>query len=237
VRVLIVEDSSRLRESLAEGLREAGMAVDAVADGRQGLIHAQTTEYDAIILDWMLPEMDGLAVLKRLREKRVCTPVLMLTAKDTVDDKVAGLSCGADDYLIKPFAFAELLARVRGLARRGHGQKSAAVRVGPLTIDTCAKSARVGQRGPVLNLTPREYALLEYLAMRCGTPVTRIELEEHLYDEQSLVFSNAIDSAVAALRAKLDAAGCPPLIHTRRKVGYVLSEDAAPSSSAGRGRA
>lgn len=226
MRVLVVEDSLRLRESLAEGLRDAGLAVDAVADGKQGLIHAQTSDYDVIVLDWMLPEIDGLTVLGRLRAKGVQTHVLMLTAKDTTDDKVRGLSAGADDYLVKPFALAELIARVRSLARRRHGDKSPVLRVGPLSIDTNAKSARINVRGTTatLDLTRREYALLEYLAYRKGKPVPRAELEEHLYDDRSQVMSNAIDSAVYAIRTKLDAAGAPPLIRTRRKVGYVLEE-------------
>lgn len=236
MRILIVEDSSVLRDSLAQGLREAGYAVDAVADGKRGLIHARTTDYDVIVLDWMLPEMDGLAVLAALRAKNIRAAVLMLTAKDTVDDKVRGLSTGADDYLVKPFAFKELLARVKALTRRRHGERSPVIRIGTLTIDTSAKTASITRgvpgRGGVafpVDLSPREFALLEYLAMRQGQAVTRAEIEEHLYDDRSQVFSNAVDSAVAALRGKLDAAGggsCPPLIHTKRKVGYVLRADA-----------
>lgn len=229
MRILIVEDSAVLRDSLAQGLREAGYAVDAVADGKRGLIHARTTDYDVIVLDWMLPEMDGLSVLAALREKNVGAAVLMLTAKDTVDDKVRGLTSGADDYLVKPFAFKELLARVKALTRRRHGERSPIVRIGPLSIDTAAKAASVaradGAAVPVA-LSPREYALLEFLALRQGKATTRAEIEEHIYDDRSQVFSNAVDSAVAALRGKLDAAGCPPLIHTKRKVGYLLSERA-----------
>ena len=230
MRVLVVEDSDVLRRSLAQGLREAGCAVDAVADGKRGLLHAQTTDYDVIVLDWMLPEMDGLTVLTHIRERDIPAAVLMLTAKDTTEEKVAGLTSGADDYLVKPFAFAELLARIKSLARRRHGQRSTTVRVGPLSIDTAAMSAEIqlkGSSAALLDLTPREYALLEYLALQCGKPVSRAELEEHIYDDQSQVFSNAIDSAIAALRRKLDAAGSPPLIHTRRKVGYVLREEVA----------
>lgn len=253
MRILIVEDSAVLRDSLAQGLREAGYAVDAVADGKRGLIHAQTTDYDVIVLDWMLTEMDGVTMLSRYRawasEKKIAdgggvvgvggAAVLMLTARDTLDDKVRGLSTGADDYLVKPFAFKELLARVQAMTRRRHGQRSPIVRIGPLTIDTAAKTAhmtrgsgmcdagtRDGASIPV-DLSPREYALLAYLAAHAGKPVSRAQLEEHLYDDRSQVFSNAIDSAVAALRGKLSAAagggpGCAELIHTRRKVGYVL---------------
>ena len=145
MRILIVEDSAVLRDSLAQGLREAGYAVDAVADGKRGLIYAQTTDYDVIVLDWMLPEMDGLTVLAKIREKRIPAAILMLTAKDTLDDKVRGLTTGADDYLVKPFAFKELLARVQALTRRRHGERSPVVRIGPLTIDTSAKTAHVAR--------------------------------------------------------------------------------------------
>lgn len=222
MRVLIVEDSVVIRESIAQALRETGYAVDIVGDGRRGLIHARTSEYDAIVLDVGLPEMDGLSVLRAMREKSVRVPVLMLTARDGVDDRVLGLSTGADDYLVKPFAMAELRARIEALIRRSKGSASPVLRVGPLAIDVSTKTVRVGEGGPI-ELAPREYALLEYLAHRAGKPVPRHELEEHLYDQYSQVQSNAVDSAVCALRAKLDAAGCPALIKTRRKVGYVLN--------------
>jgi DNA-binding response OmpR family regulator len=176
----------------------------------------------------MLPLLDGLSVLKSLREKGVGAAVLILTARDAVEDRVLGLRSGADDYLVKPFAFAELLARVQALARRTHGVRSATIRVGPLEIDTGGKCVRLLSKDRrALDLAPREYALLEYLAHRAGRPVTRSELEEHLYDERSQVLSNAVDAAIYALRGKLEAAGCPPLIRTRRKVGYVLSEEPA----------
>jgi two-component system copper resistance phosphate regulon response regulator CusR len=207
---------------LAQGLREAGHAVDAVADGKRGLIHAQTTDYDVIVLDWMLPEIDGLTVLFRIREKGVGAAVIMLTAKDALDDKVLALTHGADDYLVKPFAFKELLARVHALGRRRHGQLAPVIRVGPLSIDSSTKTAAV--RNQPLTLAPREYALLEYLALRLGRPVSRRELEEHLYDDRSQILSNAIDATVYSLRTAMKAAGCPPLIHTRRKLGYVLQD-------------
>jgi len=225
VRILIVEDSTNIRESVAQALREAGYAVDAVGDGRQGFIYVQTTEYDVAILDLGLPEMDGLTVLRRMREKGIATPVLVLTARDAIDDRVLGLRSGADDYLVKPFALAELLARVAVLVRRPHGVRSSALRFGPLSIDTVTRTATVNDRA-TLDLSPREYRVLEYLALRAGKPVTRMELEDHVYDERSQVMSNAIDSAICALRAKLDAAGCHDLIRTRRKVGYVLSSGA-----------
>jgi two-component system copper resistance phosphate regulon response regulator CusR len=226
VRVLVVEDSPSLQRSISQALREAGFAVDVVGSGKQGLIHARTTEYDVIVLDIMLPEMDGLTVLRKLREKAVHAGVLLLTARDTIDDRVTGLHLGADDYLVKPFALAELLARVQALARRVHGVRSSEIRVGVLRIDTDAKVVTVLTSRPHrLELAPREYTVLEYLAHRSGKPVSRAELEEHLYDQSSQVSSNAIDVAVATLRGKLAEAGCPKLIHTRRKVGYVLAEE------------
>jgi len=210
MRILIVEDSDKIRESVAQALREADYAVDAVADGRQGFIHAQTGDYDAVVLDLGLPELDGLSVLKKLRDKKIATPVLLLTARDAIDDRVLGLQSGADDYLVKPFALDELLARVQALIRRSQGKSTPKIYVGPLMIDQVNKSASV--RGRDIELTRREFALLE--------------LEQHLYDDRSQVWSNAIDSTACALRAKLEVAGCPPLIHTRRKVGYVLQERA-----------
>jgi len=228
VRVLLVEDSPSLQRSISQGLREAGYAVDVVGDGKQGLIHARTTDYDVIVLDIMLPELDGLTVLRRIREKGVQSCVLVLTAKDTIEDRVAGLRGGADDYLVKPFAFAELLARVQALARRIHGVRGGCIRIGALQVDPAAKTATVATpRLCRLELAPREFAVLEYLAHRAGKPVSRAELEEHLYDQRSQVMSNVIDVTVSVLRAKLESAGCPPMIHTRRKIGYVLAEEPA----------
>jgi DNA-binding response OmpR family regulator len=223
MRVLLAEDSVSLQRSVSQGLREHGYAVDVVGDGKQAFIHAVTTTYDVIVLDLMLPELDGLSALGRFRARGVESAVLILTAKDTVDDRVLGLRSGADDYLVKPFAFAELLARVEVLARRAHGVRSPLIRVGPLEMDTAARVVRVRDRGTKrLDLTPREYSVLEYLAHRAGKPVSRAELEEHVYDDRSRIMSNAVDSAVYSLRTKLVESGCPPMIRTRRKVGYVL---------------
>jgi len=227
MRILLVEDSVRLQASIAQGLRESSFAVDVVGDGRQGLIHALTTEYDVIVLDLMLPELSGLEVLRALRDRGVRSGILILTAMDTIDDRVRGLRGGADDYLVKPFSFAELVARVQALARRLHGVRDTALRCGPLVIDTAGRSVRVEGRSPdgsvVVDLTPREYSILEYLAHRAGCAVTRSELEEHLYDERSQVMSNAVDVAISALRAKLERAGCPAVIQTKRKFGYMLT--------------
>ena len=229
MRLLIVEDSDRLRESLATGLRAAGYAVDAVSDGRAGLLHLRTTEYDAAVLDLSLPELDGLSVLREARAKGVQTAVLILTARDQIDDRVRGLRAGADDYLVKPFAYDELLARVEALLRRRHQRSSPLLTVADLRIDTRTKGVTRAARD--VPLTKREYTLLEYLAFRAGVPVSRSELEEHLYDDRSQVQSNAIDSTVSLLRQKLNAGGLDNLIHTKRGFGYVLAPPGSPSDS------
>jgi DNA-binding response OmpR family regulator len=220
VRILLIEDSSRLQRSLGDGLRRAGYALDVVGDGREGLRWALCGEYDVIVLDLMLPGQDGLSVLNRLRETGNRAHVLILTAKDTVDDRVRGLRAGADDYLVKPFAFDELLARIQALVRRRHGTKSPCIRVGSLAIDTAASMVSVA--GDEVSLTPREYALLEYLVYRRGTVVSRADIERHIYADDGGVFSNVVDSAVCALRRKIDRADAPSLIQTRRGLGYIL---------------
>ncbi|MBL7139980.1 MAG: response regulator transcription factor [Planctomycetes bacterium] len=223
MKVLVVEDYEPVRTSVAQGLREAGFAVDATGDGREGLWFAQTGEYDAVILDLMLPGTDGLAILKRLRDKENAVPVLILTARDTVRDRVRGLDLGADDYLVKPFAFEELLARVRALVRRKYETPSATIRVGDLEIDAGARTVRLA--GRAVTLTGREYAVLEFLALRAGRVVSRTELWEHVYDFNAEPNSNVIDVYVARLRRRLARRGRPPLIRTRRGFGYVLGED------------
>jgi len=225
MRMLVVEDSVRIREALEQGLRRRGYAVDSVGDGRQALIHARTTDYDVIVLDIMLPEMSGLECLRPAREHGVESAVLLLTARDAVEDRVRGLQCGADDYLVKPFAFEELVARVQALARRRHWTRKAIIRIADLEIDTANR--QVSRAGTRLELTPREYAVLEYLAHRSPAPISRAELEEHVYDQHSQVRSNAIDAAICTLRGKLEVGAGPPLIHTRRGVGYFLAEHAA----------
>jgi DNA-binding response OmpR family regulator len=225
MRVLLVEDSERLRRSVSDGLRKGGYAVDAAADGEEGLHLARTEPYDVIVLDIMLPKVDGLEVLRRLRDGGRDTHVLLLTARDTVQDKVVGLRSGADDYLVKPFAFDELLARIEALTRRQHQRKHPLIRIGPVEIDTSAKSVR--RSGALIPLTPREYALLEFLALRRGEVVSRTEIEEHIYDIQADLMSNVVDSAVCALRRKIDVPNGAPLIQTRRGLGYVLQEEGA----------
>jgi DNA-binding response OmpR family regulator len=216
MRLLLIEDSRRLLSSLSRGLRKAGYSVDASGDGKEGLWFAESNEYDVIILDLMLPLMDGLTVLQRLRKKKE-THVLILSAKDTVQDRVQGLQKGADDYLAKPFAFEELLARVQALCRRNYRRKDPRVVIGPLEIDLAKKSAKCD--GEPIELCAREFMLLEYLVMRQGELVTRLEIEHHIYDEQVEPVSNVVDSAICGLRKKIKY----PLIQTRRGLGYTLT--------------
>lgn len=222
MRVLIIEDYALLRDSLLQGLQEAGFAVDSAADGKTGLWHAESNDYDVIILDLMLPGLDGLSILRKLREKPSRSFVLILTAKDTTEDRVKGLNLGADDYLMKPFAFVELLARVRALVRRRYDAPSPILRVGDLQIDT---SRRVMQRGDeTIDLSPREYALLEFLALRAGQLVTRSDIWEHVYDFHASAESNVVDVFIGHLRRKIERPDRARLIHTRRGQGYILGE-------------
>ncbi len=227
MRLLLVEDSERLQRSVSAGLRKAGYAVDVSGNGEEGLWLAKSDVYDVMILDVMLPGLDGLGVLERLRAAGLKTHVLLLTARDTVEDRVRGLRGGADDYLIKPFAFDELLARVEALARRAHGVKESVIRVGDLQIDPARRLAMRGN--VVIDLTPRDFALLEYLAMRQGHVVSRAEIEEHIYDQQVEPSSNVVDAAVYALRKKIDPPAGPSFIQTRRGMGYVLQPPAQAS--------
>jgi len=222
VKVLVVEDYAPLRRSVARGLREAGYAVDTAGDGEEGLWLARTGDYDAVVLDLMLPGLDGLTVLRRLRDEGVGAAVLILTAKDAVPDRVRGLDTGADDYLVKPFAFEELLARVRALVRRRYEAASPVVRVADLEVDTVRRTVR--RAGRTLALTAREYQILELLALRAGQVVTRSEMWEHLYGFDAEPDSNVLDVYIARLRRRLEAGGRPRLIHTRRGLGYVLGE-------------
>ena len=222
MNILLIEDYNPLRKSLRQGLREAGFAVDATGDGEEGLWFARTGNYDAIILDLMLPKVDGLTILRKLRAQGNAVHILILTAKDTIRDRVQGLNLGADDYLVKPFAFEELLARVRALVRRKYEAKSPVIRVADLEIDTSAKTAR--RAGLTIELTPREYSILELLALRADKIVTRTEIWEHIYEFEQEKTSNVVDVYIAFLRKKLEREGLPRLIHTRRGVGYVLGE-------------
>lgn len=220
MRVLVVEDSRRLRQAIATGLRRSGFAVDTAADGEEGLWFVQSNDYDVVILDLMLPKMDGLEVLRRLRGEGNAVHVLILTARDEVPDRVAGLDAGADDYLIKPFAFEELIARVQALVRRRYSAKNPTIELDGVSIDTAGRRAFCA--GTDLGLTPREYALLELLALLRGQVVSRTAIENHIYDDRVDPMSNVVDSTVCSLRRKIQDAGAPQLIETRRGEGYIL---------------
>jgi DNA-binding response OmpR family regulator len=225
MRVLLVEDSQRLRLSLEQALKNSGYSVESVEDGKEALWRAQNHAFDAIVLDIMLPSLDGFQILDRLRKKGNDTPVLCLTARDAVEDRVKGLHSGADDYLVKPFELRELLARVHALCRRRYNQYADTLAVGDLELDRAAK--RVTRKGRTIDLQPREFALLEYLMLRPKQVVSRQEIEEHIYDDLDAPESNAVDSAICALRRKLASyPGAPPLIHTRRGLGYVVTDAA-----------
>jgi len=224
MRVLLIEDSPRLQEALVVGFKRAGIALDVVGDGREGLTRARKDPYDVILLDLMLPSLDGLSILRQLRDEGSDVHVLILTARGDVEDRVRGLELGADDYLAKPFEFDELVARVRALARRKYQAKCPAIDLGEVQIDTSAR--RVTCQGEEVRLTKREYALLEYLVYRRGRPVSRIDIEDHLYGGENLPMSNAVDSAVCSLRAKLARYTERKLIHTRHGIGYVLEPEA-----------
>lgn len=221
MRVLVIEDEARVRSFVERGLREAGYAVDGAADGEEGRGLALIHHYDAIVLDLMLPRLDGLQVLQALREAGRTTPVLILSARDEVDDRVGGLDAGADDYLPKPFAFAELLARLRVLLRRG-AEPVTVIEVEDLSIDLLKRTVR--RDGRKIDLTPKEFALLEYLARHAGEVVTRTMISEHVWDMNFDSFSNVIDVYIRYLRRKVDEPFDRRLIHTRRGIGYLLGD-------------
>ncbi|MFY9822426.1 MAG: response regulator transcription factor [Thermoanaerobaculia bacterium] len=229
MRLLLIEDSARLRSTLQKGLSRAGYAVDTAQDGREGLWLATENEYDVIVLDLMLPKIDGLTVLERLRARGKNTHVLILSARDQVEDRVHGLSRGADDYLVKPFSFDELCARLQALVRRSYHSKNPLVRLGALEVNTAAR--RVDYRGRPVSLTPREYSLLEVLVFRAGEVVSRRELWERLYEFDSEAASNVVDVLVYSLRKKLDPQEPQSVIKTRRGLGYLVdgpADGAAP---------
>ncbi len=222
MRVLVVEDFAPLREAVVQGLEESGYAVDSTGNGEDALRLARATEYDVIILDLMLPKIDGLTILKTLRAAQSPSHVLVLTARDTPQDRVKGLDLGADDYLVKPFEFSELLARVRALIRRKYDTRTTAIRVGDLEVDTSLRQVR--RAGREIELSAREYALLEYLALNANRTVTRTEIWQHVYDFNATVESNVVDVYIGFLRKKLDHPNANRLIHTRRGQGYVLRD-------------
>ena len=215
MRILIVEDEPRLLRNLARALREEGYAVDVATAGDEGLYKAESYNYDAVVLDIMLPRLDGWEVLERLRKQKQ-TPVLMLTARDSFKDRVRGLDDGADDYLVKPFDLSELLARLRALIRRSVGQTTSQIELGGVVIDIRARS--INRAGELISLTAREYAILEYLALHRGEVVTRTVLYDHLFDENEDTMSNLLDVHIFSIRKKIGR----DLIKTRRGQGYSI---------------
>ena len=218
-----MEDEVRQADALERGLRAEGMAVDVARTGTDGLWMATETNYDAIILDLLMPGRSGLELLEDWRRRGDTTPILVLTALHAVEDRVRGLALGADDYLVKPFAIEELLARLEAIVRRNRGQSDSRIRLGDLEIDLAARSVR--SAGKEILLTALEFALLECLARRPGQILTREQIESHLYGADSSPLSNAVDAAVYSLRRKLSPGNEPPLLHTRRGQGYVMQEN------------
>ncbi|MBI5969937.1 MAG: response regulator transcription factor [Deltaproteobacteria bacterium] len=220
MRILVVEDEKDLAAIVKQGLEEEGYVVDVARDGEEGLYMAENFPADAVILDIMLPVMDGIAVLTRMRKKGIKTPVILLTARDALADKIKGLDTGADDYLTKPFVFQELLARVRSLLRRKGEAKQAAIQIADLEINTASHEVKRG--GKAVALSAREYALLEFLAYRKDNVVSRTEIVEHIYSEDKDMDSNVVDVYVNYLRNKIDKGAKTKLIHTVRGAGYML---------------
>jgi len=220
MRVLLIEDDRKAAKLLAKGLQEEGFVVDLAATGEDGEEQAALNEYEVIVLDWLLPGKDGIAVCRALRARDISTPILMLTARDSLADRVNGLSTGADDYLTKPFAFAELLARIRALLRRSRLVRPAQLRVADLTLDPATRRVTRGSVG--IALTTKEYAILEVLMRSAGQIVSRTRLVEAVWDEASEVIDNLVDAHVSHLRKKIDRGGSAPLIHTVRGFGYRL---------------
>ncbi|MGH9494813.1 MAG: response regulator transcription factor [Candidatus Sulfotelmatobacter sp.] len=230
MRVLLVEDDSRIAHFVAKGLREQSYAVDVATTGEAALYQAEINNYDLVILDVMIPEPNGFAVCKELRKSGHRIPILMLTARDAVEDRIEGLDCGADDYLTKPFEFRELLARLRALLRRPSRLEPSTLAVDDLIVDTVGQI--VSRAGKSIPMTAKEYALVEFLARNAGRVVGRAEIAEHVWDEEFDPFSNLIEVYINRLRRKIDGRGEKPLLHTRRGAGYVLGQN----SNAGEAR-
>ncbi|AGY58150.1 response regulator transcription factor [Gloeobacter kilaueensis] len=223
MRVLVVEDEQGIAQFVSQGLREAGFAVDMAQDGQAGLDFALVAEYDLFVLDILLPVIDGLSLLHRLRDRRIRTPVLLLTARDTVEDRVRGLDAGADDYLVKPFAFSELLARLRALLRRPPLQSDTILRVGDLEMDTARR--QVHRAGQSIELSVKEFSLLEYFMRHPGQVLSRTQIAEHVWNFDFYNQSNVVDVYLGYLRRKVDRDFERPLLHTLRGVGYRLSAE------------
>jgi heavy metal response regulator len=223
MRILVVEDEKKVSSFIKRGLEEEKYTVDTAGDGEEGLKLALGKPYDLIVLDWMLPKKDGLAVVREMREQKTMTPVLMLTAKDSLEDIIAGLDSGSDDYLTKPFAFAELLARVRALLRRSEMDKGAELRFGDLRLDPV--SHKVWRKDKEIDLTAKEYGLLEYFMRNANQVLTRTMIADHVWDYTFDTFTNIIDVYVNYLRKKIDRDADKKLIHTVRGVGYIFKEE------------
>ena len=223
MRILVIEDEKKIADFIKRGLKEEGFAVDLSQDGENGLFLAKTNNYDLILLDLMLPKLDGITLCKKLREDKILSPIIMLTAKDAVKDKVTGLDAGADDYLTKPFAFEELLARIRAILRKKDEQKQATkLQVGDLLLDLATH--KVTRAGKDIELTTKEFALLEYLMRNAGSVVTRTMISEHVWDIDFDTFTNVIDVYINYLRNKIDSDSKKKLIQTIRGRGYILKE-------------
>ena len=221
MRILVVEDEKKVASFIKKGLQQEGYAVDTAHDGHEAAQNANAFDYDLVVLDLMLPKRSGLDVLREVRTLKPTLPVLVLTAKGAIEDKVAGLDAGADDYLIKPFAFAELSARIRALLRRG-AQENTRLRIADLEMDTAARQVR--RAGNMIDLKMKEYALLEFLLRNAHRAVTRTMIVEHVWDIHFDSVSNVVDVHINSLRNKIDKGFHPPLIHTVRGVGYMLSD-------------
>jgi DNA-binding response OmpR family regulator len=223
MRMLLVEDEPGIAQFVSQGLRETGYAVDVATDGFEGREYVTSIEYDIIIIDILLPKIDGLKLLTELRAQKIQTPVLLLTAQDTVEDRVRGLDCGADDYLVKPFAFSELLARLRALQRRPPLQFNNILQVADLTMDLAKREVR--RAGRIIDLSPLEFKLLEYLIRNRNGVLSRTQIGEHVWDIDFYQNSNVVDVYIGYLRRKIDRGFDPPLLHTVRGVGYSLKSD------------
>lgn len=223
MRILVVEDEKKIADFIKRGLKEEGYAVDVAYDGEEGLFLARTNEYDMLLLDLMLPKLDGISLCRKLKASNILTPVIMLTAKDTVRDKVVGLDSGADDYLTKPFAFEELLARIRAILRKSDSHVTTTLKVSDLELDLITHKVKRGDKD--IELTAKEYSLLEYMMRNTGTIVTRTMISEHVWDIDFDTFTNVIDVYINYLRNKIDSGFRKKLIHTVRGRGYILKEE------------
>lgn len=222
MKILVVEDEKKISDFLKRGLKEEGYSVDIAHDGEQGYFLSSTSDYDLVVLDIMLPKLDGIGLCRKLREEKIFTPVMMLTARDTIKDKVAGLDSGADDYLTKPFAFEEFLARIRALLRKKDSYAVTKMQVSDLVLDLLTH--KVSRSGKEIELTTKEYSLLEYFMRNAENVVTRTMIAEHVWDINFDTYTNVIDVYINYLRNKIDRGHKHKLIHTLRGRGYVLKE-------------